>query len=649
MNTFAEAIVSSGFQTLDFIILTVYVILTVSLGLFISHDRRKENSANDYFLAGNTLTWWAVGASLIAANISTEQFIGMAGTSFADGIAIAAYEVMAALILIVIGKFILPTLLVRKTKTIQQFLSERYNGGVGLAFSILWLFIYVFINLTSVAWLGALSIEQIFGLHGLYINLGFVSISMRMFIVFALLVVAGSYTIYGGLLAVAWTDVLQTVLFVGGGFITSWVVLQHIGVLFDESPFGMLGKMYTDLTSGNNIFNSHLHLITQQSHDPEAFSNVPGIAAVIGGILLTNIGYWGCNQYIIQKGLAAKDIKAGQNGMLFAAFLKLLIPFFVIIPGLCAYYMMYVHPEYLDHFNISNSISKSDEAYPWIIHYFTSPGIKGLAFVTILAAIISTLASLTNSTSTIFTLDIYRKYITPTASDFQLVNTGRIASVCAILVAFIATQPLLSGLDQAFQYIQEYSSFIYPGIVTVFCLGIFWKRASSMAAIVTAILTIPLGVVFKFLLPDIPFHIRGSYIFIILFILFVSISLHNKRTKESEILSHADRKKMITWSLILGILGITIIVTTAIILVLAKFFPDSSTLQYLNDIGIQAFFFFGLLIGGNAIWLWSDAKDKISDIGALPIQLSLFKTTRSYTIATLVVGILTMLLYILLW
>ena len=210
MNTFAEAIVLSGFQTLDFIILTVYIILIVSLGMFVSHDRKKETSAKDYFLASNTLTWWAVGASLIAANISTEQFIGMSGTSFANGIAIAAYELMAALILIVIGKFLLPTMVSRKTKTIQQFLSERYNDRVGLAFAILWLFIYVFINLTSVAWLGALAIEQIFGLQGILIDLGFISISLRTFTVFALFVVAGSYTTYGGLLAVAWTDVLQS-------------------------------------------------------------------------------------------------------------------------------------------------------------------------------------------------------------------------------------------------------------------------------------------------------------------------------------------------------------------------------------------------------------------------------------------------------
>ncbi len=650
MNKFAEAIVSSGFQTLDFVILTVYVILIVSLGLFISHDRGdKEKSARDYFLAGNSLTWWAVGASLIAANISTEHFIGMAGTSFADGIAITAYEVMAAIILVIIGKFILPVLLSRKTSTIQQFLSERYNDGVGLAFSILWLFVYVFINLTSVAWLGALAIEQIFGFHDIFIEIGSLSISMRMFIVFALFVVAGSYTIYGGLLAVAWTDVLQCALFVGGGFITSWAVLQEIGNIFDVSPFGMLSKMYTDLTTGENAVDAHFHLIIQESHNPSAFSNIPGIAAVIGGILLTNIGYWSCSQYIIQKGLAAKNPTDAQNGMLFAAFLKLLIPFFVLIPGLCAYYMFHVHPEIVASINLEGSIDKSDDAYPWIIHNFTSTGIKGLSFATLIAAIISTLSSLINSTSTIFTVDIYKKYINPTASDFTMVNIGRVASVIALLVALFATKPLLDDLDQAFQYIQEYSSLIYPGIVTVFCLGLFWKRASTNAAAVTAILTIPLGVLFKFLLPDMPFHIRGSYIFILLVLLFITISLHNKKTVSAEGIAYADRKKMKIWALILGSIGILIIFITSMLEIWAYIQPDNHFLLYLNDIGIQAFFFFGVLIGVNAIWLWSDAYDKIADHKALPIRLNLFQSSKTYTIGTIIIGVISILLYTLLW
>ena len=226
MNSISEALASSGFKTIDFVILVCYLILLVSLGLFLSRNKDgKEKSANDYFLAGNTLTWWAVGASLIAANISAEQFIGMSGTGFRDGIAIAAYEVMAAITLVVIGKFLLPVMLDRKIFTIPQFLRERYNDGVGLAFSILWLFLYVFVNLTSVAWLGALAIEQILGLQGLAVSIFGFEISIRMLIILGLFIVAGVYSIYGGLASVAWTDVMQVTFLVGGGLITAYVAL----------------------------------------------------------------------------------------------------------------------------------------------------------------------------------------------------------------------------------------------------------------------------------------------------------------------------------------------------------------------------------------------------------------------------------------
>lgn len=222
MNSISGAIAMSGFKTIDFVILAFYLILLVGLGLFLSRNKDgKEKSANDYFLAGNTLTWWAVGASLIAANISAEQFIGMSGTGFRDGIAIAAYEVMAAAALVVIGKFLLPVMLERKIFTIPQFLRERYNDGVGLAFSILWLFLYVFVNLTSVAWLGALAIEQILGLQGLGVSIFGMEVSIRMLIILGLFIVAGTYSIYGGLASVAWTDVMQVTFLVGGGIITA--------------------------------------------------------------------------------------------------------------------------------------------------------------------------------------------------------------------------------------------------------------------------------------------------------------------------------------------------------------------------------------------------------------------------------------------
>ena len=456
------ALQNSGFKTIDFVILVIYLIVLVSLGLFLSRNKDgKEKSANDYFLAGNTLTWWAVGASLIAANISAEQFIGMSGTGFADGIAIAAYEVMAAVTLVVIGKFLLPIMLKQRIFTIPQFLRERYNDGVGLAFSILWLFLYVFVNLTSVAWLGALAIEQILGLQGLAVEIFGMTISIRMIIIFLLFLIAGIYSIYGGLASVAWTDVMQVTFLVGGGLITAYFALREMGLVFDTDALGAFNKIYTDLTTGNYAQDTHFHLVIRQSHNPEAFANVPGIAAVVGGVWLTNLGYWGFNQYIIQKGLAAKNVDEAKKGLVFAGFLKILIPFIVVLPGICAYYIAQ-NPEAFASMNLQGKINIPDDAYPWLIRNFTPVGIKGLSFAALTAAIISSLASMFNSTSTLFTMDIYKKYLEPKATDKKLVNVGRLTSVTALFIALFTVKPLLGGIPQAFQYMPSSTSRSIP-------------------------------------------------------------------------------------------------------------------------------------------------------------------------------------------
>ncbi|MEE3384066.1 MAG: sodium/sugar symporter [Prevotella sp.] len=653
MNSISEAIASSGFKTIDFVILVAYLILLVSLGLFLSRNKDgKEKSANDYFLAGNTLTWWAVGASLIAANISAEQFIGMSGTGFRDGIAIAAYEVMAAITLVVIGKFLLPVMLDRKIFTIPQFLRERYNDGVGLAFSILWLFLYVFVNLTSVAWLGALAIEQILGLQGLAVSIFGFEISIRMLIILFLFIIAGVYSIYGGLASVAWTDVMQVTFLVGGGLITAYVALKEMGTILGTDAFGALGQVYKDMTTGAHAQDVHFHLVIQESHNQSAFANVPGIAAVVGGVWLTNLGYWGFNQYIIQKGLAAKNVDEAKKGLIFAGFLKILIPFIVVLPGICAYYIM-ENPETFASMNLAGKINVADDAYPWLIRNFTPTGIKGLSFAALTAAIISSLASMFNSTSTLFTMDIYKKYINKGASDKQLVNTGRIVAVSALVIALIAVKPLLGGLDQAFQYIQEYSGFIYPGIITVFGLGLLWKRASSLAAVWSAIITIPLGILFKVLLPDVAFQFRAGYIFIILVSFFIIVSLIDKNFIHCERPEQRDQKQMMKWAKILGCAGVVMIIAAAIVTLLGAMNPgadpDSNIIAYLNDIGFQAFFFFGVLVGCNAVWLYSNSRDTVRDPKALPINLNLFSTTRGYTWGALGIAVITAALYILLW
>lgn len=645
-----QQIAASGFRTVDLVIVLVYLAVLISLGLFLGRNKKgQQKSASDYFLAGNSLTWWAVGASLIAANISAEQFIGMSGTSYADGIATAAYELMAAVTLVVIGKFLLPVMLKRKIFTIPQFLRERYTDGVGLAFSILWLFLYVFVNLTSVAWLGALAIEQILGLQGATLVIGSFSISMRMVIVLLLFIIAGIYSIYGGLASVAWTDVLQVFFLVGGGLVTAYFALRAVGD--GAGALAGLNNLFADLTSGEHLNDSHLHLVIQESHGASAFANVPGIAAVVGGVWLTNLGYWGFNQYIIQKGLAAKSVDEAQKGLVFAGFLKILIPFIVVLPGICAYYIS-LRPELLS--GLQGSINVADDAYPWLVRNFTPTGVKGLTFAALSAAIISSLASMFNSTSTLFTMDIYKKYINKDASDKKLVRVGRLTSLAALVIAAVAVEPLLGSLDQAFQYIQEYSGFIYPGIIVVFGLGLLWKRASSRAAVWTAIITIPLGVLFKIFLGGVPFQLRAGYIFIILLVFFVLLSLVDKKFVAVELPEQKDRETMVKWARRMGFAGLFFVVLALVVIVWGTLLPDSATpennfVAYLNDIGFQAFIFFGVLVGGQAIWLYSDARDKKADPKALPVDLKLFHTSKSYNVWAAVICAIVAALYIILW
>ncbi len=631
----------SGFETIDFVIFGAYIVLLVALGLFLSRNKGgKEKDANDYFLAGNTLTWWAVGASLIAANISAEQFIGMSGSGYKIGMCVAAYELMAAVTLIIVAKFLLPVMIDRKIFTIPQFLRERYNNGVGLAFSIFWLLLYVFVNLTSVAWLGTLAIEQILGISSEY----------RMFIILFLFIIAGVYSIYGGLASVAWTDVLQVVFLVGGGLITAYFALEAVSgegkgawegftIIFDK-----LKSMPED---------THFNLIVDRAKSPDAFKDLPGIAAIVGGVWLTNIGYWGFNQYIIQKGLAAKSLKEAKKGLIFAGFLKILIPFIVVIPGICAF-VMFNYPEAIPgmqqgYFDVSGNINVSDDAYPWLIRNFTPVGIKGLSFAALAAAIISSLASMFNSTSTIFTMDIYKQYINKNASQKKLVSVGRITALASLIIAAIAVEPLLGGLDQAFQYIQEYSGFIYPGIIVVFGLGLLWKRASANAAVWTSILTVPMGVLFKVAFPDMPFQFRMGYIFIVLFIIFVVLTFMDKKAINTELPPVEDQKKMLKWSRITLVFAVTCLVAAAIQKILYASGSTNETIIYLDNIGFEAFFFFGAIISSVSLFLYSNSRSVVKDNKALAINLELFKTDRGFAVGSFCICAIITVLYIIFW
>ena len=631
---------NSGFQTIDFIIVGIYMVLLVSLGLFLSRNKKGvDKTANDYFLAGNKLTWWAVGASLIAANISAEQFIGMSGSGYKIGICVAAYEIMAAVTLIIVAKFLLPIMLKRHIYTIPQFLRERYSDGVGMAFSVFWLFLYIFVNLTSVAWLGSIAIEQILGLEG-----------YRMQIVLILFIIAGIYSIYGGLASVAWTDVLQVVFLIGGGLVTAYFALEAVSGE-GRGAWDGLTIIYEKLKSIPN--DTHFNLIVDKSKSPDAFKDLPGLAAIVGGVWLTNIGYWGFNQYIIQKGLAAKSINEAQKGLIFAGFLKILIPFIVVIPGVTAF-IMFNYPQDIPgmqqgYFDLSGSINVSDDAYPWLIRNFAPVGIKGLSFAALSAAVISSLASMLNSTSTIFTMDIYKQHIKKNATDKQLVRIGRLTAFLALVIAIVAVEPLLGGLDQAFQYIQEYSGFIYPGIIVVFGLGLLWKRASSKAAIWTSILTIPMGVLFKIALPDMPFQFRMGYIFIILFIIFVAITYVDNSRIAAEKATGDDRKKMLKWARFTLFFALLFILSAALHKILLLSGSTNEWVIYLENIGFEAFFFFGSLIFSISLFLFSNANDIYKDEKAVPFDLALFKTDKGFALGALGICLLVTLIYIFLW
>lgn len=632
---------SSGFETIDYAIFGGYIVLLICLGLFLSRNKKgEEKNANDYFLAGNTLTWWAVGASLIAANISAEQFIGMSGSGYKIGLCIAAYELVAAAALVFIAKYLLPIMIERRIFTIPQFLRERYNNGVGLAFSILWLFLYVFVNLTSVAWLGALAVEQILGISPDY----------RMYIIIALFVIAGIYSIYGGLSAVAWTDVMQVVFLVGGGLITAYFVLEAVSVEGKGAWEGFT-IIYDKIKSLPN--DTHFNLIVNRALSPDSFKDLSGIVVIVGGLWITNFGYWGFNQYIIQKGLAAKSLDEAKKGLIFAGFLKILIPFIVVLPGICAY-VMFQYPESIPgitegYFSPSGQIDIPDQAYPWLIHNFTPVGIKGLSFAALAAAIISSLASMFNSTSTIFTMDIYKEYINKNASQKKLVSIGRITALLALIIAAIAVKPLLGGLDQAFQYIQEYSGLIYPGICIVFGMGLLWKRASGKAAVWTSILTIPVGVFYKLLFPEVGFQLRMGYVYITLLIIFVLISYFDKNNVPADKLLEESRSKMLKWSRIITFLAFICFAAAAIQKIMYINGLGGDIIVYLDNIGFEAFFCTTGLLATVAILLYSNAKDKVQDPKAVKIDLALFKTDRGFTWGAIGIFAILTALYVIFW
>ena len=507
---------TAGFEILDYVVFVSYAILILGVGLWVSRDKKgHQKNAEDYFLASKSLPWWAIGTSLIAANISAEQFIGMSGSGFALGIAIASYEWMAALTLIIVGKYFLPIFIEKGLYTIPEFVEKRFSTNLKTILAVFWLALYIFVNLTSVLYLGGLAIETIMGVDMIYAGMG-------------LALFAAAYSLYGGLSAVAWTDVIQVVFLVLGGLVTTYLALNTV-----SGGEGMLAGFSKVWEAAPEKF----HMILDESNDN--YINLPGIWVLVGGLWVANLYYWGFNQYIIQRTLAAKSLKESQKGILLAAFLKLIIPLIVVVPGIAAYVMVN-DPDIMANLGGAGmlntpSADQADKAYPWLLQFLPT-GLKGVAFAALAAAVVSSLASMLNSTSTIFTMDIYKQYIDKNANDKKTVNVGRISAAVALIIAVIIA-PMLSGLDQAFQYIQEFTGMVSPGILAVFILGLFWKKTTNNAAIWGAVLSIPIALALKFIpIPGLEpwMHQMGITAVLTMIIIMVLSHLQNKGADDSK-------------------------------------------------------------------------------------------------------------------
>lgn len=530
-------------QLSDYVVFFIYFIIVSSYGYWVYHKKKsKVSDSKDFFLAEGSLTWWAIGASLIASNISAEHFIGMSGSGFALGLAISSYEWMAAATLIIVAAFFIPIYIKNRIFTMPQFLSQRYNDTVATLMAIFWLLVYVFVNLTSIIYLGALAVNSISGISFQWCIVGLA--------IFSIVVTLG------GMKVIGYTDVVQVLVLIMGGLVTCYLALNLV-----SEHFGFGGNLLKGLSVIKEKAPSHFHMIFAKSNP--FYKDLPGLSVLIGGMWINNLNYFGCNQYITQRALGA-DLKTARSGLLFAAFLKLLIPLIVVIPGITMY-VMYQNgmfgAEMMD-----NGVIKPDHSYPTLMNLLPN-GLKGLAFAALTAAIVASLAGKANSISTIFSLDIYKKYFNKNASEETLVKTGRIAVWVAMIIASLVA-PALRSLDQAYQFVQEYVGFISPGVLSIFLLGFFWKKATSKAALTSAVLTIPLSTVLKFLplwtnglVPDLPFMDRMTLVFIILVVLMIIISLADKKGYEPAKATQIDTTMfrcspgfIITSTIIIGIL-----------------------------------------------------------------------------------------------
>ena len=601
--------------TTDLVVFFGYIIFMMGFGVWIANRDKNEN-ATDYFLASRSLPWWAVGGSLIASNISTEQVLAMNGSGYLLGLAIATYELMAALTLIIVAKYFLPVFIRKGIYTMPQFLEERYNGTVRSIMSIFWVALFILVNISSVLYLGGLAIEQLMGVP-LIVGIA------------GLVLYSAAFSIFGGLKAVVWTDVIQVVVLVVGGFLASYLVLSAVGggffsgieELFAKAPerFEMIFETddtFVDITTGKT---------------ESAYSLLPGFTVLFGGMWITNLYYWGNNQYIIQRALASKDIREAQRGVAFAAFLKIFMPIIVVLPGIAAWVLR-------------ADLDKADAAFPWVLDNYVTVGLKGVVFAALVAAIGSSISSIVNSTSTIFTLDIYKQHFNKTASESNLVLTGRVVSAVALLIGAIIA-PLLSSLGQVFQYIQEYTGFVSPGVFALFVFGMFWKRTTSNAALWTILLAIVFSIAMKFGLPELPFLDRMAITFVLCCLSLVGISILDTPKPDSiamsdGVIGKADDMRMqgeqaltspgFRW----GLMGSVMIIGG---------FTGVKILT--EDVGVGAWLGVLTLLLVSAVVAMGVSERKPNDPKALYVDAQLFKTDTVFNVSAFAVILILTAIY----
>ena len=530
-------------STIDLLVVIAYAIGIFGLAQWVSREKAgHEKDTSDYFLASKNLPWWAIGSSLIAANISAEQIVGMSGSGYAIGLAIASYEWMAAATLLIVGKFFLPIFLKNHIYTMPQFLERRYGGLIRTLMAIFWLALYVFVNLTSIIWLGSIAVNKVAGIDQ--------NIALVILGAFALL-----YQLRGGLKAVALTDIVQVSLLVLGGLVVAYLTLTQIGG----------GDLFAGFHKLVSTAPDHFHMILKKG-DPH-YIDLPGLSVLIGGMWIANVAYWGFNQYIIQRALAAKSLDEARKGVIFAAYLKLIMPLIIVLPGIAAVVL-------------APGLPKPDQAYPTMMRLLP-PGLLGLVFAALIAAIIASTASKINSIATIFTLDVYakRRRERPRAEDDRgeskaeekhLVLVGRITAVAAIVVAIIMARPLVGSSEQAFQFIQEFTGFFTPGITVIFLLGLFWKRANEAGAIVAAITSVALSTIMKYTLPTpavpqgvndylTPFINRMGVVFLVSLVLAVVVSLATSQREGTDTIDTQAVRYRTSAGFNIGALGVVLI------------------------------------------------------------------------------------------